>query len=257
MRVLPSLIVPWGVRNAGRGLLRSQARFCWSEADGMSERGVFVIDSSASFVDLARGQEQTITAKIKHPSSNHTAASYASYVHKFGSYNFNTVDDFSLSIAAAQILPAEPAAPPTAEPQKHSLILWPDNLIITGLERTDISIIGKYILGRSMVSAESLLTHLGKGARVEPLSGLHVVLPVSTTYTVNNVLRAMEWFQTAFKNNNVEQPVSYHISSEIRRPHSIPTQALLLPSGLQYTNVHSQKRVDQIMQEVLRHSDVR
>jgi hypothetical protein len=252
MRLLSSALVTQGTRVARRSLYDIPRRFCWNEAEGVTERLVLVCDPKFNFSDLARGHESTVAARIKRPASGHVVSEYTSYVHKHGAYNFNTVDDYSLNVAAAH-----PLLWPETELETHSLIIWPDNIVVSGATRSTVSVLGKCLLTQNTLTSDVLAGDISGGAVVSQLSGIHIIMPVSGTYTVSNVLRALEWFKASLSGSKVERDVTYHIGSEVRRPHSVPTQAIVLPYGLQYTDVHSQKRVDQIVQEILQRTEGR
>jgi hypothetical protein len=254
MRLLSSALVAQGMRVARRSLYDIPRRFCWNEAEGVTERLVLVCDPKFNFSDLARGHESTVAARIKRPASGHVVSEYTSYVHKHGAYNFNTVDDYSLNVAAAHPLPPGGERRPETELETHSLTIWPDNIVVSGATRSTVSVLGKCLLTQNTLTSDVLAGDISGGAVVSQLSGIHIIMPVSGTYTVSNVLRALEWFKSSLSGCKVEQDVTYYIGSEVRRPHSVPTQAIVLPYGLQYTDVHSQKRVDQIVQEILHHT---
>lgn len=227
-----------------------QRRSIWGN-EGIERREVIVFTPTTTV--------ETWSAKsplnIKHPSSHHTASLYGSFIHKNGYYNFNTVDDYVVDVAAAQSLPlAERGADSRdytgSDSQQHDLIIWPDGLKLKNLVASDVPVLGQCLLKNKPLSIADLKMLLPGTAQVDKLLGINIMLSISTTYSYNHVLRAHGWFQDAFSRILPAQQVNYHICTQLKQPNNQPTQALIMPYDLHYTDVYNQKRVDRIVETI-------
>jgi hypothetical protein len=221
----------------------------------LPHREVFVSDSSFDFVQWVRLNEAK-TALIKHPSAKHAVSNYANFVHKNGSYNFNTVDDYLLTIAASQKLSNSSAAGRTVAQSSppssgHSLLIWPDGIRLEDLDVSDVEVIGKYLLKELPLDTQALSSKLSARARVSSINETTIVMPISSTFTLNHALRTQAWFDSILSKRLPGKKFSYYIASELKTPNNIPTQVCVLPQDLCYADVHSEKRVEQIVDEIV------
>lgn len=231
-------------------LFRSQIRCGWGGS--MSYRDVYVEDRGYDYLKWIR-EHSLQSAKIKHPSSTHVVSNYASYVHKHGSYNFSNVDDYVLNVAAFHELP--PRNTPDSLNCKietdsitgHTVMLWPDSIILSNLVVEDIPVIGKSLLRDVQLDQTNLASLLNPCAKISSISELTIVMSVSSVFTFSQALRTKEWFETAFQNHNYSQQVKYYIASEIKQRNQLPAQVTILPFGAHFEDVHSLKKVESIV----------
>jgi len=142
-------------------------------------RDLFIFDDSWTQDQWYQGVI-TGNKNLQHPKSTHVSAQYAFYQFNYSSYHFNE-GEFSLHVHPAHMQPAPAIAAPasTHAPAPatalahahahadggatHSCILWPDRLLIRGLQSRDV----KTIMDAAMkvgpaLSAQAMERALGK-----------------------------------------------------------------------------------------------
>lgn len=237
---------------APQNRLLLQVRHSWGQ--NMSYRDVFVEDNSFDYLTWIK-DNSLHSAQIKHPSSTHVVSKYAAYVHNHGSYNFNNVDDYVLNIAAYHQLPAvnsesnkhQTTSNNTA---RHALLVWPDSLVLSNLVADDIAVIGKNLLKDAQLEKTKLAAQLNPSAVVLPITDVTIILSVSSVFTYTQALRTKEWFESTFQTHNYAQKVNYFIASEIKARNQLPAQVTVLPLGIHFEDVHSLKKVENIVVDI-------
>lgn len=228
-----------------------QVRHSWGQ--NMSYRDVFVEDGTFDYLTWIR-DNSLHSAQIKHPSSTHVVSKYASYVHNHGSYNFNNVDDYVLNIAAYHELPASSDTikhqTTSSSTARHALLVWPDSLVLSNLVADDIAIIGKNLLKDAQLDQTKLTSQLNPAAKVLPITDVTIILSVSSVFTYTQALRTKEWFESTFQAHNYAQKVNYYIASEIKARNQLPAQVTVLPLGIHFEDVHSLKKVENIVVDI-------
>lgn len=99
---------------------------------------------------------------------------------------------------------------------------------------------------------KALSSKLGTSVKVSSITETTIIMPISTTFTLNHALRTQAWFESILSQRLPGKKVSYHIASELKTPNNLPTQVCVLPQDLYYADVHSEKRVEQIVDEIVR-----
>lgn len=233
-----------------KSLFRISPRF-WTSCP--SEREVFICDDNHNLRSWLQDNYKN-TKLIKHPSSKHIAASYAKYVHNNGSYNFNTIDDYVLTITAAEQIEETSHENPTLQMKStdeindnHRLLIWPDGIKLSNLTRVDIDKVGKLLLNSATITADQLNKILTPTVNITSMTGITIILPVCSTSTYKHIKDLYTWFHYSLKMKAPEKEITYFLSNEMKKPNNMPTQVLVLPHDITFSDVRSQKRVEQIV----------
>jgi len=201
-------------------------------------RDLFIFDDSWTQEQWHEGVIKG-NKNLQHPKSSHVSAQYAMYQFNYSSYHFNE-GEFSLHVHPAHMQsssagapnPVPAPAPASTDVRTHSCILWPDRLLIRGLQSGDIKTIMDAAMkvgpalsvqavgdalekirrttDNSSSSSSSSGTHdTGTGLQVTHLDSLFIAVACGQTQnsasphseaTYQNAVRTVDTFRTMLQN---------------------------------------------------------
>lgn len=206
---------------------RGRARGAWrlsSSAEPLLpllSRDVFVIED-----DIVHFSGKS--SSLKHPASKHTAATYAKQLFENSKYDFNSLGEFSLNLSAAAVWgPTRGAKAASSRTAEHSVILWPDRLILRNLCAKDVAAVLKASLQTSLIDSRGLEKQLSEGATVETMKGMVVVASCtgSQGFSHDRAKQTLAWFEAAGETHNNSATL---VLAEDMRSHRSGTHVLVL-----------------------------
>jgi len=136
-----------------------------------SHRSVLVLDRSFDYLSWVRTTNHSKYSDIHHPSSRHMNSSYSNYVYQHHSYQFNSMGQQSsfLNISPGQRLDDAYAADTTEatdhipietiDYESHSLLAWPDRLMISNIQQCDVPNMSSLHEGSSDLCRDDRVPH--------------------------------------------------------------------------------------------------
>lgn len=214
----------------------------------MSHRDIFLEDVAFS----RQLWDSTISKGLhhfKHPSCSHIAADYGKEKYAKGNYNFNVVGEFSLSIAAIFRVDC----PPSTVEGKHNVIIWPDRIVLSNLEDSDVSNVLEACLSDKVIHATTFEGKLSQNAQITSGFDSHYIFSAVNQYSSPTAAqRTLDWFAKAFseKNNaSGNKPYKLYLSS-MMEGHRSSTSLLVLPSEDSFSYVSSIANVESIVKKL-------
>eukprot|EP00981_Chlorochromonas_danica_P011591 scaffold4140_cov178-Ochromonas_danica.AAC.4 len=176
-------------------------------------REAFVLDPSVDLIAfltqrLAEGSEAY--RQLVHPSSTHVVSAYSHYLYTHQQYNYNDLGEFSFHLFAAQCLPPPPTATTTAHlisasasgsSSRHSVMLWPDQVLIESLLPEDVPAVARYIIQKTPHCQSALNTlqkEINADSTISSLPGLTAIAKVTAAHSVVQAKRSLDLLRTAF-----------------------------------------------------------
>lgn len=192
-------------------------------------RDVFVFDAGWSDAQWKGAMTSGQPASLKHPSSKHAVANYSLHLFNNSSYHFNSAGEFSLNISAAH---TQCAVTPSQAPASsgHSVLLWPDRLLLRNLRTEDIALVLKLALRTELIDARTLEKKLTAPAVVEAMSAMVVVSTCtgSPGFSYERARQSLAWFKAAGEASSPGADTML-IMAEDMRSHRAGTHVLVLP----------------------------
>lgn len=233
-------------------------------------REAFVLDPSVDLSALltqrlAEGSEAF--RQLVHPSSTHIVSAYSHYLYTHQRYNYNDLGEFSFHLFAAQCLP--PTARTSAlsvcttpgGSSRHSVMLWPDQVLIESLLPEDVPAVAKYMIQKtphSQSALDALRKELNADSTISSLPGLTAIAKVTAAHSVVQAKRSLDLLRTAFaqpsqatlttSTNQVEQceEVRFVLAVDAGTRRHSAANVTLLPCGDSYETVWNGKQASRI-----------
>eukprot|EP01031_Cornospumella_fuschlensis_P042591 gene42591-52040_t len=169
------------LRSFGSLLKHQWSRRARPLATGASEppefRDVFVMDPSfklKKWILLPKHRSASGYRSIIHPSCKHVIATYGQYFYSNVKYNYNDLGEFSLNLIATEFINndgrSDYGSKSSNNSSTHSLLLWPEGVFLEGLQRSDIPIVGDYLLNKNTCLTDLHKLQLSAGCKISPLS---------------------------------------------------------------------------------------
>jgi hypothetical protein len=200
-------------------------------------------------------------------------SSYSNYVYQHHSYQFNSMGQQSsfLNISLGQRLDDAYAADTTEATdhipietigyESHSLLVWPDRLMISNIQQCDVPNMSSLLLKEAVISAETIesltaTSQLSSSIRVKSLAPSHaeliVIIHVSRTLSYDRSLQIKQWFDECFTATTATdqhlRKVSFFLTNVVKPDRSILSASVtVLPVECSYFDVISRRSVQLIM----------
>lgn len=243
-----------------------------------SHRSVLVLDRSFDYLSWVRTTNHSKYADIHHPSSRHMISSYSNYVYQHHSYHFNSMGEQSsfLNVSPGQRLDDAYAADTTeatdhipiktVDYESHSLLVWPDRLMISNIQQRDVPSMSSLLLKEAAISAETIesltaTSQLSSSIRVKSLAPSHaeliVIIHVSRTLSYDRSLQIKQWFDECFTATTATdqhlyplRKVSFFLTNVVKPDRSILSASVtVLPVECSYFDVISRRSVQLIVDD--------
>ncbi|RYG93388.1 hypothetical protein EON65_59005, partial [archaeon] len=137
---------------------------------------------------------------IIHPSCKHIIATYGQYFYANVKYNYNDLGEFSLNLIATEFTSKHNSdALSAGVPDTHSLLLWPEGVLVEGLQRSDIPVLGDYLLNKNTSITDLYRLSLSNSCKVTPLSTKKIIAlsQISSSQTAVQALQTIQHMTTA------------------------------------------------------------
>ena len=262
-----------------------------------SHRSVLVLDRSFDYLSWVRTTNHFKYGDIHHPSSRHVISSYSNYIYQHNSYHFNSMGEQSsfLNIAPGQRLDDDDAyaantmvattqipIETVVDPKSHSLLMWPDRLLISNIQQRDVPSMSTLLLKQATISAQTIeslaaASQLSDSIRVESLAPSHaeliVIIHVSRTLSFDRSLQIKQWFDECFTaaasavdhhhhhhhhhlmnphHNPQRRAVSFFLTNVVKPDKSISSASVtVLPVERSYFDVISRRAVQLIVDDAI------
>lgn len=249
-----------------------------------SHRSVLVLDRSFDYLSWLQTTNHSKYGDIHHPSSRHMISSYSNYVYQNHSYHFNSMGEQSsfLNISPGQRLDDDYAADTVVaadqipieaiDHESHSLLIWPDRLLISNIQRRDVPSMSSVLVKEAAISADTIESlaasspsQLSSSIRVESLAPSHaaeliVIIHVSRTLSYDRSLQIKQWFDECFTakaadhqqqhHHYPQSKVSFFLTNVVKPDRSISSASVtVLPVERSYYDVISRKAVQLIVDD--------
>jgi hypothetical protein len=187
-------------------------------------RDVFILDDGWDETRFVAGV-QAGSPPLKHPNSGHAVSAYADWLFQHSNYHFNTVGEFSLNISAAHLYHPRPSA----ASRGHSVLFWPEQLLLKGLSSSDVPAVVKAALSTSPTSAVELKSKLSSTASVEAMPALVVVSACggSPGFSAQRAGQTLSWFKTAASEGKHKDIML--LQAEDLKNHRSGTNVIIMP----------------------------
>lgn len=252
--------------------------FSGSHENNVSSRLVILLDESFDLVaatDRHRNLQlsTSLLSILKHPKSSHIASKYSLYHYEHVDYNFNSVGEFELTLAAASGAYEVPNQQDNLHSHRvsqesfHSIIIIPEKVILHNLVERDIPFLFKNIfMSPSTLSVNGInellkMSGTSQSAYASLLTDPTLLITVSSEFPISNSLRALRWFSEELQpsNNTIDSDASarkepsrpvYVLVADSLGKHPQCTNVLALPADKCYENVSSVEIVRRIVSDL-------
>lgn len=199
-------------------------------------RDVFIYDHSFTIKSWDESHRKCLSTK--HPSSGHVIANYSSYIHNNSKYHFNSLGEFSLIFTSVIPLPSKlnvnentDVIDIAALDKKHSILLHPDQLFISGLSINEVPTVVNLILQDNVIDAVNLKKKLPNNCVISKSPKLVIIASSNKTRSVESVTQVVNWFRSAIEDSDNEKK-SNQVLNKDGGENSWPSPLLLLASEL-------------------------
>ena len=203
-------------------------------------RDVLIFDDSWTGEAWAAAMQPAATGNatavnLKHPSSQHAVAKYSDWMFNHSQYHFNSVGEFSLNISAGHFYsPPESVVggqTTSTTTTNHSVLFWPDRILLRGLSDAHIPAVAKAALDTSgplslaaavRATAETCVAQFPEVVVVSACSG-------SPGFSLHRAQQSLDWFGAAAA--EAGKPAPALVLADDLRNHRNGTNVLVLPRG--------------------------
>jgi len=175
---------------------------------------------------------------INHPTGSHILAAYSAQIHKHSTYNFNQLGEFSVNITAFH-----PIVGDSNVGGSHSVLVWPDNLIISGLIKNDIPKIVNLFVDKDVVynmdsSLATVKQNINPNSKISTLTDTLIISAISKQVTPAMAHSIIQRFQKNLQEQNVHNAKLY-ISSQFGGHRNQSTSVMILPYEDTFSVIHA------------------
>jgi len=121
-------------------ILRARSLCSWADESPITYRDLFVIEDSWEESKWKASIQSEVN--LKHPSSSHIISKYSTYQFNNGDFHFNSLGEFSLSIAGAHLIKSSISKSAVdmadIDDKSHSCYIWPDRVWVHNASLKDI-----------------------------------------------------------------------------------------------------------------------
>jgi hypothetical protein len=228
-------------------------RHMWNSSSVIPYRDVFVTDhmfTDTEWIKIGMLQSKQIMS----PTSKHIVSAYAKCVHQGGAYSLS--QDYSLNVLAAHCTKEVHGSVKVSEEKfgdlKHSVLIWPDAVIIENLLDVSVPFVSKFITKETVPDWEALAPNLGGDStvKVHKLDGIVIVMSLSASFRYNQAVAIQALFEKSFEvHNKAQLPVTYYYCNELRQ-HRDGTRIIIFPFEDCFEDVPSAKKVDSVVAKI-------
>ena len=222
--------------------MRTWRILCRRVSSTTNYRDIFVHDHSVVNTAAFLGYNEA-KVPINHPTGVHTIAAYSAQIHRHSTYNFNQLGEFSVNIAAFH-----PISGTGNVDSSHSVLVWPDNLIISGLNKDDIPkvvnlFVDKDLLYNTDSSLATVKQNINPNSKISSLTDTLIISAISKQVTPAMAHSIIQRFQKNLQEQNVHNTKLY-ISSQFGGHRNQSTSVMILPYEDAFSVIHADSDIN-------------
>lgn len=225
--------------NSSRMLRVSSARYTLRRrlSAATTYRDIFIHDHSVATTAAFLACNEA-KLPINHPTGSHILAAYSAQIHKHSTYNFNQLGEFSVNIAAFH-----PVVGGSTVGSSHSVLVWPDNIIISGLDKNDIpKIVNLFVDKDTLYNTDSALAivkqNINPNSKISNLTDTLIISAISKQVTPSMAHAVIQKFQKNLQEQSVRNTKLY-ISSKFGGHRNQSTSVMILPFEDSFSVIHA------------------